>query len=155
LPVLQKQFFSVVISKGAEMKRRKILAATATALVAAAFSGTSPAIAADGDTSVQLYGHLDLSVDDATKGLNSGRVSGGGAPLTGKMGWQSDISSNLSYFGLRGSHDIGGGNRMVFRIETQVDVAATPGLSPVTNSTTDTVRSRSEPGQRQQHQRQW
>ncbi len=137
------------------MKRRKILAATATALVAAAFSGTSPAIAADGDTSVQLYGHLDLSVDDATKGLNSGRVSGGGAPLTGKMGWQSDISSNLSYFGLRGSHDIGGGNRMVFRIETQVDVAATPGLSPVTNSTTDTVRSRSEPGQRQQHQRQW
>src|SRR5258706_3221301 len=119
------------------MKRRKILAAGATTLVvAAAFGAPSPAVAQD--TSVQLYGHLDLAIDEATKGLNSGRVSGGGAPLTGKMGWQSDISSNLSYFGLRGSHDIGGGNRMVFQIETQVDVAATPGLSPVTNSTTDT-----------------
>src|SRR5882762_11385859 len=120
------------------MKRRKILAATATALVAAAFGASSPVVAADGDTSVQFYGHLDLSVDGATKGLDSGRVSGGGAPLTGKMGWQADISSNLSYFGLRGSHDVGGGNKIVFQMETQVDVAATPGLSPITNSTTDT-----------------
>jgi|SRR6266446_1584444 len=121
------------------MDKRKILAVKASVLaVAAVFGAPSPAVAADGDTSVQLYGHLDLSIDDATKGLNSGRMSGGGAPLTGRMGWQSDISSNLSYFGLRGSHDIGGGNRMVFQIETQVDVAATPGLSPITNSTTDT-----------------
>jgi len=122
------------------MKRRKILAASATALaVAAAFSTPSHVVAADAlatDTTVQLYGHLDLSIDDATKGL-SARASSP-HPLTGKMGWQADISSNLSYFGLRGSHDIGGGNRMVFQIETQVDVAATPGLSPITNSTTDT-----------------
>src|SRR5260221_9865050 len=119
------------------MKRRKILAAGATTLVvAAAFGAPSPAVAQD--TSVQFYGHLDLSIDDATKGLNSGRVSGGGAPLTGKMGWQSDISSNLSYFGLRGSHDIGGGEKKVFQIETKVDVAATPGFSPGTKSTTDT-----------------
>src|SRR5712692_11593310 len=101
------------------MDKRKILAVKASVLaVAAVFGAPSPVVAADAvtaETSVQLYGHLDLSVDDATKGLNSGRVSGGGAPLTGKMGWQSDISSNLSYFGLRGSHDIGGGNRMVFR----------------------------------------
>src|SRR5882672_3471206 len=89
------------------MKRRKILAVNAAALVAvAALSAASPVGAADAfttDTTVQLYGHLDLSIDDATKGLSAGRLSGGGAPLTGKMGWQSDISSNLSYFGLRGS----------------------------------------------------
>src|SRR6266571_5541908 len=114
------------------MDKREILAVKATVLaVAAAFGAPSHVIAADGDTSVQLYGHLDLSVDGATKGIKDPAAQG-------KLGWQPDISSNLSYFGLRGSHDIGGGKRMVFQIETQVDVAATPGLSPITNSTTDT-----------------
>ncbi len=105
------------------MKRRKILAVNATALVvAAALGATSPVIAAD--TSVQFYGHLDLSVDDITKGIKD-------PTAVGKLGWQADVSSNLSYFGVRGDHDIGGGNRMVFQMETQVDVAATPGPSPV------------------------
>ncbi len=118
------------------MKRRKILGAGATALVvAAAFGVPSPAVAQN--TSVQFYGHLDLSVDSATKGIKEGGAGQNPAP-EGKVGWQADVSSNLSYFGFRGDHDIGGGNRMVFQIETQVDVAATPGLSPVTNSTTDT-----------------
>src|SRR6266850_6439884 len=112
------------------MKRSKIFSATATTLVvAAAFGAPSRAVAAD--TNVQFYGHLDLSIDDITKGIKD-------PTAVGKLGWQADVSSNLSYFGFRGSHDIGGGNRMVFQIETQVDVAATPGLSPVTNSTTDT-----------------
>ncbi len=107
------------------MDKREILAVKATVLaVAAAFGAPSHVIAADGDTSVQLYGHLDLSVDGATKGIKDPAAQG-------KLGWQPDISSNLSYFGLRGSHDIGGGKRMVFQIETQVDVAATPGPSPV------------------------
>src|SRR6266705_6742987 len=111
------------LKKGAEMKRRKILAASATAVVvAAAFSASSPAVAQN--TSVQFYGHLDLSIDDITKGIKD-------PTAVGKVGWQADVSSNLSYFGLRGDHDIGGGNRMVFQIETQVDVAATPGPSPV------------------------
>src|SRR5438128_1483205 len=107
------------------MDKRKILAVSATALaVAAAFGVPSHVAAADGDTSVQLYGHLDLSVDGATKGIKD-------PTAVGKLGWQADVSSNLSYFGLRGSHNIGGGNRMVFQMETQVDVAATPGPSPV------------------------
>src|SRR6266446_6118512 len=110
------------------MKRRKILAATARALVAAAFGGTSPVIAAD--TSVQFYGHLDLSADSATKGIEQGGAGQNPAPV-GKVGWQADVSSNLSYFGFRGDHDIGGGYKMVFQAETQVDVSATPGPSPV------------------------
>ncbi|HTF15689.1 MAG TPA: porin, partial [Burkholderiales bacterium] len=105
------------------MKRSKILAVNATALVVAGmFSAPSPVVAAD--TSVQFYGHLDLSVDDITKGIKDPTAQG-------KLGWQADVSSNLSYFGVRGDHDIGGGNRMVFQMETQVDVAATPGPSPV------------------------
>ena len=105
------------------MKRRSIFAVNATALVVgAAFSATSPVIAAD--TSVQFYGHLDLSIDDVTKGIKE-------STAVGKVGWQPDISSNLSYFGFRGDHDIAGGNKMVFQVETQVDVSATPGPSPV------------------------
>src|SRR5438552_13199116 len=111
------------------MKRRKLLAVNATALVvAAALSASSPAVAAD--TSVQFYGHLDLSVDGATKGIKEGGAGQNPAPV-GKVGWQADVSSNLSYFGFRGDHDIGRGYKMVFQVETQVDVAATSGPSPV------------------------
>src|SRR5258705_13760489 len=113
------------------MKRRSILAVNATALVvAAAFSASSPANAAD--TSLQFYGHLDLSIDDITKGIKE-------STAVGKVGWQADVSSNLSYFGFRGDHDIGGGNKMVFQAETQVDVAATPGPSPVNQASQGNV----------------
>src|SRR6266567_9649407 len=110
------------------MDKRKILAVKASVLaVAAAFGAPSHVIAAD--TSVQFYGHLDLSVDGATKGIKEGGAGQNPAP-EGKVGWQADVSSNLSYFGFRGDHDIGRGYRMVFQVETQVDVAATPGPSP-------------------------
>jgi predicted porin len=113
------------------MKRRKILAVNATALVAAAaFSASSPVVAAD--TSVQFYGHLDLSIDDITKGIKE-------STAVGKVGWQADISSNLSYFGFRGDHDLGGGYKMVFQAETQIDVSATPGPSPVNQASQGNV----------------
>lgn len=84
------------------------------------------------DTNVQIYGHLDLSVDDANKGL-AGRA--GTAPNS-KLGWEPDISSNLSRVGLRGSRDLGeGGLKGVFQIETQVDVSANPGPSTVPDNT--------------------
>jgi predicted porin len=113
------------------MEKQKAFAVKAAVLaVAAAFGAPLHAIAADGDTAVQVYGHLDLSVDEATKGIKD-------PAAVGKLGWQADVSSNLSYFGVRGNHDIGSGNRMVFQMETQVDVSATPGPSPQTNSATD------------------
>src|SRR5882762_1430513 len=111
------------------MKRRKILGAGATALVVAAAFGASPPVVA-ADTSVQFYGHLDLSVDSATKGIKEGGVGQNPTP-EGKVGWQADVSSNLSYFGFRGDHDINGGYRMMFQTETQIDMAATPRPSPM------------------------
>ncbi len=115
------------------MEKQKAFAVKAAVLaVAAAFGAPSPVIAADGDTSVQFYGHLDLSVDEATKGIKD-------PTAVGKLGWQPDVSSNLSYFGFRGNHDIGGGNRMVFQVETQVDVSATPGPSPVNQASQGNV----------------
>src|SRR6266571_4359752 len=119
------------------MEKRKILAVKASVLaVAAAFGAPSHVAAAD--TSVQFYGHLDLSVDGATKGIKEGGAGQNPAPV-GKVGWQTDVSSNLSYFGFRGDHDIGRGYKMVFQVETQVDVAATPGPSPVNQASQGNV----------------
>ena len=112
------------------MENRKKLTASAIALgVAAAFGAPSQVAAADGDTGLQFYGHFDLSFDVATKGLTEGGSGGNPAP-TGRTGWMPAISSNLSYFGFRGDHDIGGGYKLVFQAETQIDVSATPGPSP-------------------------
>src|SRR5712691_1262097 len=115
------------------MDKRKILAVKASVLaVAAAFGAPSHVIAADGDTSVQFYGHLDLSIDGATKGIKD-------PTAVGKVGWQADVSSNLSYFGFRGDHNIAGGYKMVFQAETQIDVAAAPGPSPVSQASPGNV----------------
>src|SRR6266478_5226781 len=119
------------------MDKRKILAVKASVLaVAAAFGAPSHVAAAD--TSVQFYGHLDLSVDSATKGIKEGGAGQNPVP-EGKVGWQADVSSNLSYFGFRGDHDIGGGYKMVFQAETQIDVSATPGPSPVNQASQGNV----------------
>ncbi|HYX67383.1 MAG TPA: porin [Burkholderiales bacterium] len=83
---------------------------------------------------IQIYGHVDVSVDYMTKGISEGETSlfNPANTATGKLGYQADVSSNLSYFGVRGARELGeSGLRAVFQIETQVDVAATPG------STTD------------------
>ena len=68
---------------------------------------------------VELYGHLDVSVDEADKGI-SGKVQGGNTAV-GKLGWQPDLSSNLSRIGVRGARNLGdSGVRAIFQIETQV-----------------------------------
>src|SRR5260221_12073244 len=103
------------------MKRSKILAVNATALVvAAAFGAPSPAVAAD--TSVQFYGHLDLSADGATKGIEQGGAGQNPKPV-GKVGWKADVSSNPSYFGFPGGHDIRGGYKKGFQAETQSELS--------------------------------
>src|SRR5205085_5845524 len=92
------------------------------------------------DTFVQLYGHLDLSYDVLTKGID-GKTNAGGATATGKLGWQDDISSNLSYFGVRGSRNLGDtGLTALFQFETQIDVSATPGGSQSSSSQDNQVR---------------
>jgi len=112
------------------MKKRRTAVVSAIGLaVAAVFGAPSQVAAADGDTGLQFYGHFDLSFDVATKGLTEGGAGQNPAP-TGRTGWMPAISSNLSYVGFRGDHDIGGGYKLVFQAETQIDVSATPGPSP-------------------------
>ena len=84
------------------------------------------------DTLIQIYGHLDVSIDSATKGIDAGQTNApfGTTTPDGKVGWQPAISSNLSYVGVRGSRDLGeSGLRGIFQFETQIDVSATPGPS--------------------------
>jgi predicted porin len=104
-------------------------------------SGDHTAVVAD--TLIQIYGHLDLSVDTATKGIKSGQTNApfGTTTPTGRLGWQPDIASNLSYVGIRGQRDLGtSGLRGLFQFETQIDLAATPGPSVNSASSDPTVK---------------
>src|SRR5216683_4440 len=108
------------------MKLNRTAVAVALAMAGGSALGQQAAAPVTAETSVQLYGHLDVSIDDITKGI-AGKTNGGNT-ATGKLGYQSDISSNLSYLGVRGSQTLGsGGLRGVFQVETQLDIASTPG----------------------------
>ncbi len=108
------------------MKRRKMLAVKASTLVVAlafcAISGSASAQstsggqflerkAGDGFTlltrggELSVYGNIDLSLDDTTKGIS--KMSSGGTTPAGNGGWMPAISSNLSYVGVRGFQDVG------------------------------------------------
>ena len=77
-----------------------------------------------GDSSeVTLYGHVDLSADYQTTGLKNA------VGATGHNGWVGDVSSNLSFFGVRGSRQLSDDLKAVFQFETEVMVAATTGTS--------------------------
>ena len=91
---------------------------------------------APGGGEVTLYGNLDVSFDYATKGLDSSYAQGG-SPV-GKMGWEPDIATNLSYLGIRGSHPLQD-VIFVWQLEAGIDISATPGIKESTSNTSDTV----------------
>lgn len=87
-----------------------------------------------GGTKVQLYGHTDLSYDYVDNGITAAAEAGvvpgfnpPNDPRRANNGWLGQVSSNLSYFGVRGSHKINDYLTGVFQFETEVSYAATPG----------------------------
>jgi predicted porin len=80
-----------------------------------------------GGGEVTLYGHVDVSLDDQTSGL--GGFINNGQAVTGNNGWVPDVSSNLSFFGIRGGRSVGDDLKALFQFETEVAFAATPGAS--------------------------
>ena len=94
-------------------------------------------LALGGADEVTLYGNIDLSLDHTTKGLKNFYPSSGDSP-TGNVSWQSAVSTNLSYIGVRGLHKIGKRSNVVYQLETQLDISATSG-SVYTNSNNDNV----------------
>jgi predicted porin len=86
---------------------------------------------------VTLYGNLDVSFDAATKGIGGLRAEGVGP--VGNVGWMPDISTNLSYVGVRGFETPPElGVSFVYQLETQLDISATSGTAN-TNSMSDTT----------------
>src|SRR6185312_12065175 len=47
------------------------------------------------DTTIQLYGHLDLSIHSDNKIMYEGQVRTDGTVAVGKLRWQSHTSSNI------------------------------------------------------------
>jgi len=93
-----------------------------------------------GGTTVQVYGHTDVSYDYVDNGitpaLEAGVVPGfnpPNSPLRANNGWLGQVSSNLSYFGVRGSHKINDFLTGVFQFESEVSFSAIPGVTSDNN----------------------
>ena len=123
------------------MKMSRIALACAVAFGAGSALAQEAGTPVTAATFVQLYGHLDLSADYLTKGI-AGKTDSTGNTAMGKLGWQSDVSGNLTYLGLRGSRDIGSELRALFQVETQIDVASTPGAGAPDNQVKGALASR-------------
>jgi predicted porin len=89
---------------------------------------------------VQVYGNLDLSLDEATKGI-SGFVADDGSVPAGNGGWMADVSSNISYVGLRGHQSLGATPaKFVWQLETQIDVSSNAGAGGSNSNTSSSVK---------------
>ncbi len=94
----------------------------------------------NGPGELTMYGTFDLSFDYVSKGLG-GAVGPDGMPPVGNMGWLPDISTNISYVGVRGFQPLGTSSlNLVYQFETQVDIASTSGVAETNSSESNAVK---------------
>ena len=86
---------------------------------------------------VTVYGAIDLSYDNTTKGLQPFYVNGG-SPM-GNVGWQGGISSQ-SFVGVRGSRTNGPKLGYTYQLETQIDVSQTSGIVTTNSNNSGVVK---------------
>jgi len=132
LDALQKEIQELQAQMNAVRKKQEQAAPAPAAAAAAAAPANGVKAGKDlvfkvGGGEVQLYGHADVSLDDQTNGM-AGFINGG-LPVTGHNGWVPDVSSNLSFFGVRGNRAVSDDLKGVFQVETEISYAATPGAS--------------------------
>jgi hypothetical protein len=85
------------------------------------------------------YGNMDVSFDDTSKDIK-GLTLNGSTPPIGNFGWMPDISTNLSYLGVRGFQRISDYPfNFVYQLEVGFEISATPGLKENNSSLSDTV----------------
>lgn len=90
---------------------------------------------------VSIYGNLDMSVDNTTKGI--GGMTAANPPTTpvGNTGWMPAISSNVSYVGLRGFQSLGDNSpKFVWQLETEIYIAITSGTGGSNSNTSSVVK---------------
>jgi predicted porin len=92
------------------------------------------------------YGNIDVSFDGASKSVSGWFTSplnsnGGVVTPQGNFGWMPDISTNLSYLGVRGFQKLPDADelRFVYQMEVGFDVSATPGLKQSNSQLSDQV----------------
>ena len=74
------------------------------------------------------YGQFDVSIDALTKNAKSGPVDPDGGTPSGNFGWMPDISTNISYLGVRGFQRIPGQSfNFVYQFEAGIDISAAAG----------------------------
>jgi len=88
---------------------------------------------------VTLYGHVNLSIDNTTKGLQGETCCGGASPL-GRVGWMPALSTNLSYVGVRGFQKLIDDLRLVYQFETQIDITASSGVTDTNSNNSNVVK---------------
>ena len=84
---------------------------------------------------ITAYGQFDVSLDAATKNANGNIVRGpsqlnpvGGDSPIGNFGWMPDISTNISYLGVRGFQRIPNQSfNFVYQFEAGIDISAAAG----------------------------
>jgi predicted porin len=73
------------------------------------------------------YGNFDVSLDYASKNVGHLNLNGSSPPV-GKFGWLPDISTNLSYLGVRGYQRLGElPFNFVYQFEAGIEISANPG----------------------------
>jgi len=96
---------------------------------------------------ITAYGNFDISLDAATKNAKSGPVvpddstgaPPGGTPV-GNFGWMADISTNLSYLGVRGFQHLPGQSfNFVYQFEAGIDISTTPGIRQTNSNLSNQV----------------
>jgi predicted porin len=76
---------------------------------------------------ITAYGNIDVSFDDTSKDVKRLNLNGSSPPV-GNFGWMPAISTNLSYFGVRGFQRIPEQPfNFVYQLEAGFDVSAFPG----------------------------
>jgi predicted porin len=90
---------------------------------------------------ISAYGNLDVSFDDTSKNVKGGLALGpnGDSPV-GNFGWMPAISTNISYFGLRGFQRLADlPFNFVWQAEAGFDISATPGTRETNSNISNSV----------------
>ena len=89
---------------------------------------------------ITAYGNFDVSFDVMTKGTADLKGPGGAGPV-GNMGWLPDLSTNISYAGVRGFQRIGSRPlEFIYQLETEIDIASPSGTQESNSAETNTVK---------------
>jgi predicted porin len=90
---------------------------------------------------ITAYGNLDVSFDYTSKNTGSlDMASNPDTPPVGNFGWMPAISTNISYFGLRGFQKLADlPFNFVWQAEAGFDISATPGTRETNSNISNTV----------------